>query len=80
MASLQHVSIPNTCCPICGTGIEPDMPEVRLKLSDAERVSVRVDSERCAAFAAARPDLVANAARVNQIAHEERRRPPASTR
>lgn len=69
MATLHPVRIDNTCCPLCGRGIEPDMREVILRLGDASAVSIRVDSDRCARQATARPDPVAEAARINQIAH-----------
>lgn len=69
MAGLHPARIENTCCPICGRGIEPDMGEVLLHLDDASTVLVRVDSARCAHACERNPDRVAEAARVNQIAH-----------
>ena len=69
MATLHHARIDNTCCPMCGRGIEPQMREVLLRTGDGSVVAVRVDSHRCARQAQERPDAVAEAARVNQIAH-----------
>jgi len=73
MATLHHAPLDNTCCPMCGRGIETGMREVILRLGDGSLVSLRVDSERCAKQVTAWPDASAAAARVNQIAQPPRR-------
>jgi hypothetical protein len=68
----QSAIIDNTCCPVCGTGISPNMPTVELKPSDKRHgllVTIHVDSQECANVVAGDPDKYIEAAEINQVAH-----------
>jgi len=64
--------MPNTCCPVCGTGTTSSSRTVDLRPSDKRHglvVAIRVDSRACAARAAREPDKHLFAAEINQVAH-----------